>query len=209
MSNHLGTHFQEKRIQQGLSLGDLARMVGYKNVSKGSNRIALFEREDTVKEDLLVKLAEALDIDLPTVERLIEQDHQDRQREWEQWVSQPVPMKVIVKYLPAVYGTVDLPEAVTTPEQAEAFACEYAMQHRRQVCLAVSRRLSIWIDREGQVYARTEARPDTPNAPYMRLRGGTSRFLLGFGEQSPIAIVTGGTGQSARSPMPLKRVWFR
>jgi transcriptional regulator with XRE-family HTH domain len=183
MSNHLGTHFREKRIQQGLSLGQLARLVGYRNVSKGSNKVVAFERGGGITEELLARLAETLGIDLSTVERLIEQDRQDWLREWEQWVSQPVPMQLIVKYMPAVYGTVDLPSEITTPEQAEAFACEYATQHSRQVCLAVSRRLSIWIDREGQVYARTEARPDSPNAPHMRLRGGGGRFFLGFGEQ--------------------------
>ena len=68
---------------------------------------------------------------------------------------------------------------------AHAFACAYAREHGRRVCLALSRRLSVWINREGRVEARTEATPDTPNVPYMRLRGGGQRFLFSFGEAPP------------------------
>jgi transcriptional regulator with XRE-family HTH domain len=181
MSNHLGNYFREQRIQQGHSLGQLARMAGYKNASKGANKIVLFERQGEITEELLARLAEALHIDLPTVERLIDQDRSEYLRAREQWVSQPVPMQLIAKLIPAVYARVPLPETVTTPEQAEAFACEYAREHHRQVCLAVSRRLSVWIDKEGKVYARTEATPDSPNTPFMRLRGSGKGFLFGFG----------------------------
>jgi transcriptional regulator with XRE-family HTH domain len=183
MADHLGTYFRERRQQRGLGLGQLARLVGYRNVSKGSNRIARLEREGAVTADLLLRLAEALDIDLSTVEDLLEEDRQERLREWEAWVSQPVPMRLIVRLTAAVYGTVALPEGVTTPGQAEAFARAYARQHRRRVCLALSRRLSVWIDREGRVQARTEATPDVPNVPYMRVKGGAKTFHFLFGGQ--------------------------
>jgi hypothetical protein len=42
--------------------------------------------------------------------------------------------------------------------------------------LVLSRRWSVWIDANGQIQARTEARPGEPNMPLMRVRG---RFLLG------------------------------
>jgi transcriptional regulator with XRE-family HTH domain len=183
MPNHLGTYFRERRQQQGLTLGQLARMVGYRNVSKGSNKIVRFEREGAITEELLALLAEALHIDLPTVEELIEQDRKERLRAWEEWANKPEPMQLIVKYIPAVYGTVPLPPAAKTPEEAEAFACGYAKQHGRRVCLAVSRRLSIWINKEGQVEARTEAKPDSPNMPFMKLKGSPRKFLMGFGNE--------------------------
>jgi transcriptional regulator with XRE-family HTH domain len=183
MSNHLGDYFRERRQQRGLGLGQLARLLGYRNVSKGANKISRFEREGYATADLLPRLAGALGIDLPTVEGLLERDGQERLREWEEWVSQPVPIQLVVRYMPAVYGRVTLPEGITTPEQAEAFAREYARQHRRQVCLAVSRRLSVWVGTDGRVEARTEATPDTPNTPFMRLRGSGKKFVLNFGEQ--------------------------
>jgi transcriptional regulator with XRE-family HTH domain len=123
MTNHLRTYFREQRDKRGLGLGQLARLIGCRNVSKGSNRIARLEREEAVPADLLLKLAGALGIDLPTAEDLLEQDHQERLRGWEQWVSQPVPMRLVVRYLPAVYGRVALPEGSpprSTPSSSPA-----------------------------------------------------------------------------------------
>jgi hypothetical protein len=135
-----------------------------------------------VTEDLLAALADALGIDPQSVESLIEQDRQEHLRAWEEWVSEPVPMRLIARYMPAVYGRVPLPIEITTHEQAEAFACEYAKQHRRKVCLALSRRHSVWIDAQGQIYARTEATPDDLNVPFMRLKGSRTKFWMRFGE---------------------------
>jgi transcriptional regulator with XRE-family HTH domain len=110
MTNHLRDYFRGRRQRRGLSLGQLARLLGYRNVSKGSNRIARFERAGAVPADLLLHLADALGIDPPTVEDLLERDRQGRLRGWEAWVSEPVPIRLIVRYMPAVYGQVALPE---------------------------------------------------------------------------------------------------
>jgi transcriptional regulator with XRE-family HTH domain len=178
VSNHLGAYFREQRLQQGLTLGDLAQRAGYSNVSKGCNKIGRFELEGTITEELLVRLAEALHIDFATVERLVDQDRQ----EWEKWASEPVPMQLVARILPAVYSQVPLPADVTTQEQAEAFAREFAKQHGWRCCLVVSRRLSVWIGKGGEIEARTEARPGEPDSPGMTLRGSRRPFLFGFGE---------------------------
>jgi hypothetical protein len=175
-------YFRKQRERQGLGLGQLARLVGYRNVSKGANKLIRLEREGIIEEQLLVRLAETLGIEVPTVQSLMEQDRQEHLQAWETWVNQPVPMQLIVKYIPAVYGRVPIPEVVQTPDQAEAFARQYARQHGRRVCLAISRRLSIWIDQNGDVEARTEATPDYPNVPYMRLKGSGRMFVVGFGQ---------------------------
>ena len=176
--NHLGNYFYEQRTGQGFSRGQLARIVGYRNISKGANRIARFEREGIVTDDLLAALADALGIDYPTVERLIEQDRQEHLQAWDAWVSQIVPIQLVVRYMAAVYGSVKTPGDITTPEQAEAFACDYARKHRVRVCIILSRRQSVWIDEGGLVYARTEATPEKPNMPWMQIRSDKRRFLF-------------------------------
>jgi len=94
----------------------------------------------------------------------------------------------IARYLAAVYGRVPLPAEITTPELAEAFGCEYAKQHGQKVCLALSRKNSVWIDAQGQVYARTEATPEEASLPFK------TRFLLGFGESGGQNIQLEGGG---------------
>jgi transcriptional regulator with XRE-family HTH domain len=90
--NNLGDYFHEQRIGLGLSLGQVARMVGRQNISKAANQICLFERDGNITEDLLAALANALGIDIPTVQNLIEQDRQAHLKAFEAWASEPVPM---------------------------------------------------------------------------------------------------------------------
>ena len=66
------------------------------------------------------------------------------------------------------------------PEEAEHYAWGYARRHQRPVCLAVSRRLSVWINQQGEVEARTEATPDQATVPLMRLKGARHGFLWSF-----------------------------
>jgi hypothetical protein len=173
---YLGSFIKAERLKQGLTLGRLARLAGYRNINKGARRIACLERTGKATPDLLVKVVEALGLNWTTVERLAEEDWQERLRAWEGWVSEPAPMHLVVRLMAAIYVRKSLPAEVTTQEQAEAWACGYARQHRWRVCLVLSRRLSVWIDAEGQVEARTEARPSEPNVPFMQVKG--RRLLL-------------------------------
>ena len=173
--NNLGAFLRAERLRRGLSLSELARMVGYRNINKGVRRIMALEQTGSGKADLLVNVAAALNLDWTVVERLVDEDRQERLREWEQWVNEPVPIHLVVRLMAAVYARKVLPEDILTPEQAEKWACEFAREHRWRVCLVVSRRRSVWIDAEG-VYATTEARPDQSNMPIME--DGGRRFLL-------------------------------
>src|SRR5947207_2568978 len=129
MTNNLGSYFHDERVSKGLSLGQLAEKVGYRNLSKGARRITMLEREGVINELLMVKVAEALDIKLPIIEDLIEKDREEHFKEWEKWVNETVPMQMIVRYMAAVYGEKPLPEEVKTPEQAERYACGFAKEH--------------------------------------------------------------------------------
>ena len=57
---HMAQYFQKKRGEMHLSLAQLARMVGYANVSKGYRRIDLFERTGQCHPILFAKLSAAL-----------------------------------------------------------------------------------------------------------------------------------------------------
>ena len=178
MTSELGTFFRQQRLQQGLTLGQLARLVGYKNIGKGANKITRFEATGVVKEDLLIALAEVLGIDLAQIEELMEQDRLERLRRWEEWINQPVQMQMIVRLTHTVYLSKPLPPGITIHSQAESFACEYAKKHRFRVCLVLSRRHSAWINAAGQVESRIEATLDQPDLPFKRLQGRIATFLV-------------------------------
>jgi hypothetical protein len=92
-------------------------------------------------------------------------------------------MQLIAKLIPAVYARVPLPPEIITQEQAEVYAREYAQQHGWRCCLVVSRRLSVWIGKDGEIEARTEAKPGEANVPGMSLKANKRPFLFGFGER--------------------------
>jgi hypothetical protein len=173
---NLGSFIRSERVGRGLTLGQLARLVGYRNLNKGARRIACLEQTGMATSDLLVNVAEALDLDWTTVERLADEDRQKRLREWERWASEPVPMYLVIRLMAAVYARQTLPSEIETAVEAEAWACDIARRRRCRVCLVLSRRWSVWIDADGQVEAKTEARPGEPNLPSMQVQG--RRFLL-------------------------------
>lgn len=71
MLTDLARHFRGARLAKGRSLDALARQTHYGRPKKTARRIARFERDGHISEELLARLADALDIDLPTVEELV------------------------------------------------------------------------------------------------------------------------------------------
>ena len=83
---HLAEYFQKRRLDKGLGLGQVARMVGYKNLAKGRRRIETFEACGDIAADLLARLAAALDVDQATLDHLAQEDL----REWAAWANEPI-----------------------------------------------------------------------------------------------------------------------
>jgi hypothetical protein len=167
MQSELARYFAIVRRRNGIRLGQLARMVGYKNVGKGANRIDRFEKRNHIHETLLMKLAAALGIDGDTVARLIEEDRQRYLQEWTAWADTPVRPVVITGHIGGFCNGETLPEG-TTREAAEEYAAGVAREMKRPICLVMSRRLSIWFDSKGRRTSVREAQPGDVNVPYVR-----------------------------------------
>jgi hypothetical protein len=83
MTNQLGDYY---RIQCKMKLKthlDVARLVGYRNTRNGVQRLMLFEQYGVIKQSLLVKVAEVLDMDWELVEELSALDEQAKVAETE------------------------------------------------------------------------------------------------------------------------------
>ena len=178
MRSQLAKHFETVRREKDLPLSRVARAVGYKNISKGSNRISKFERFGEIPGELLEKLAQVIGIEESTIDVLIEEDRQAFLKSWKEWVAQPIRPYVVIRWIPAVYQSVELPAGTITLEQGESFAAERARAVQKRACLVWSRKLSVWFDECGNVTSRTEASPGAANVPFMRLRAGLRNFVL-------------------------------
>ena len=178
MSNHLGGHFKARRLEKGLSLGQIGRLLGYKNLSKAANKVQWFEENGSMRQDLLLKLMAILDIEPQTVQQLVAKDREDYVREWTEWASQPTPIQIVVRAIPGLMASVKLPDDVTTPEQAVAYGQALASRTKKKVFVVLSRRETVGITEEGEINGRFQATPDCDPCPSMQL--GRARFLFHF-----------------------------
>ena len=167
-----------------MRLGPLAEMVGFQNHNKGARAILEFERRGVVSDDLLQKLITALEIDQEGIAQAMEKDR----AEWEAWVSEPVPVQMILRPIPAVNVLHAMPPEIETSAEAEKYARNYAKEKGFRVCLVLSRRESLWIDADGEKTYRTFAKPGVPNMPYTTL-GGQRRFVFRVGEHRLCPVV--------------------
>ncbi|MCK9462888.1 MAG: hypothetical protein M0R80_24970 [Proteobacteria bacterium] len=165
MKTHLGNYVREQRTARGLTLGQLAKEVGYRNVGKGVNRLRALEESGTAHRKLLDAVVRALRLDARIVEELTLADRDEREREWSQWANEPIRPYVVEKIIPGVYRDLKIPDEHL--DDPQGFAQRHAEQNRRRVCFVASRRLSVWIGEDGIVEGETAAQPDVPNRPYM------------------------------------------
>jgi transcriptional regulator with XRE-family HTH domain len=177
--NHLGDYFRARRLELGLTPGDVARRLGYQNLSKGARRSLDLEAGHRASADFLARLADLLGITPEAVRQLLERDRRAYVEAWERWASEPVPPQVVVRLLPGVFGTTLLPEGVTTPDDAVTFGQREARRLRKVVFVLLSRRVSVTIAESGEVTSRSVATPDQDVTPVMRLGGKPFRLRLG------------------------------
>lgn len=178
MQSLLADHFRKQRLARGLTLGKLAARVGYRNMSRGANRIHRFEQTGQIHRDLLGKIAVALGVENETVETLATEDRRRVLAEWGQWANEPIRPHLIVRLMSAVYVRCELPSGITTVEAAEEYAAHVARERGSRVCLVLSRKTSVWFSEDGSVTAVTEATPGSPNTPMMLIGGKACRLRL-------------------------------
>ena len=122
---HMAQYFQKRRLEMHLSLTQLARMVGYANVSKGYRKIDAFERTGACHPILFAKLTAALGIDERTRNRLEYEDYKE-------WLATPANPPTPYLLRSPIRGCIGLPEEVTTVEEMEQYAADYARRHRHE-----------------------------------------------------------------------------
>ena len=78
----LSRYFKTRRLDLGLRPGAVARQMGYRSIVGAANKICQFEQTGNIHAELFAKLAEVLDIDTPTIERLVESDQRATFKSW-------------------------------------------------------------------------------------------------------------------------------
>jgi hypothetical protein len=149
---HMAQHFQKKRIEMHLSLAQLAKTLGYVNISKGFRKIDAFERTGQCHPVLFAKLAAALGIDERQRARLEYLDYKE-------WLAAPAnpPTPYLLRSL--IRGCIGLPEELKTVEEMERYASDYARKHGAAVCLVLDKRIHVRFAADGSLRDIAEALP--------------------------------------------------
>ncbi len=186
MTNFMGDWFYGIRGGHGWPLSEVARRLGYTNISKACRRVLAVERDGVADGGFLRRLAGVLGVSEGVVVYLTRQDRLAYLRAWEEWADQPTPIRVVLRAVPGFMVGVNLPDDITTADAATAFAQAYAARLQKKVFVTVSRRVSVGITEYGSLNGRFYTRPDTDPCPLVS--AGRQKFLFrttGFGAVEP------------------------
>ena len=170
MTTKLANYIKQERIKQKLNYAEVSRKMGYKNLNKGMRRIIDLEREGKFHPEVLDRIIDALNLDKEYIDQLIEEDFEQQKREFEEWVNEPVNMTYTIRIMPTIYLTYDLPTNINTEDEAVAFCCAQAKEKRKLIWLSPSRKVTIFISKDGEVTGRKETTIDEIDLPYMRIK---------------------------------------
>ena len=194
MTNYLGEGFSGIRGGHGWQLAEVARRLGYSNISKACNKLLAVEREGVADDAFLRRLAAVLEVSEGVVVYLTRQDRLSYLRAWDEWADQPTPIRVVVRAVPGFMVELAVPDDVTTPDQVVAFGRSYAARHHKKVFVVLSRRASVGITEAGEINGWFHTRPDADPCPLVSVS--RQRFLFrvgGFGAVEPYVPPTEGT----------------
>ena len=152
MTTHVAKYFQKQRLEMHLSLAQLAKMVGYANISKGYRKIDFFERHGQCHPMLFAKLAAALGIDERTRSQLAYEDYKD-------WLASPANPPTPYLLRSPIRGCLGVPEELKTVEEMEKYAADYARNCGTEVCLVLTNRIWLRFFSDGSLKEIIEAVP--------------------------------------------------
>jgi len=177
MQNRVGKIVKAERLKKRLTRGQLALAMGFRNLSKGANRITRLERDGVGDSNFRERVALVLNLDPARLAQLSIKDHREKTEIWERQIEKPTFFRLTVRAIPGFYIEKRLPSNVETPEEAEAWACQFAECHYLKVCLQISNRKRVWIDKRGRVTARSEVAYELIDLPKTTVKGKTVRFF--------------------------------
>jgi len=163
-------YLKEERLEQNFNTAELARLMGYKNVGKGMNRIIDLERENIIIPEVLEKIVNALNLDREYVNSLIVKDSDEDRRIFEEWLSQPIEMHYVMRLMPTIYLSYDLPTNINTEEEAVNFVVSIAKEKHNKCLVILSRKEKVYIAEDGDIRGKIETKFGDEDYPYVMVK---------------------------------------
>jgi len=87
----------------------------------------------------------ALNLDQTYVNSLIEKDRDKDRRKFEKWLSEPIEMYYVIRIIPAIYISYNLPTNINSEDEAFNFVAGIARERYKKCCLVLSRKEKIFL----------------------------------------------------------------
>ena len=143
MSN-ISELFENRRKKRGLTVRQVAIKTGYtrNNLSKGMRKYSRLEESDCYfpRPSIRDKFAPVLGLTEDDIQEALHADLEE--------LDQPVDPHIIIRWMPAVYGAVDLPDG-STREEAERRTREVGREKNKRCCLVLSRIRGLYVEPDG------------------------------------------------------------
>jgi hypothetical protein len=130
-------------------------MLGYRNLTKGSRLVQIFERTGNINIQLFKKLAAVLEIDVKTVNHLAYEDY----KEWFLVRSQPVAPFLLLRDVWGCPEPIPVPARLETAGEIEQYAANYARRGGWGVFLCFNNRIRICFHKDGTFQGVVEEVP--------------------------------------------------
>lgn len=143
MSN-IAELFENRRKELDLSVREVAKKAGYtqKNLSKGMRKYSRLEESDCYfpRRSIRDKFAPVLGLTDEDIQGALHADIEE--------LDEPVDPYIIVRWMPAVYGSVELPEQCSR-EEAVRKAHQVAREKNKRCCVVLSRIRGLYVEPDG------------------------------------------------------------
>ena len=184
---YVSRYLANLRIERDLKPGQLASILQAKNISKIGSLIRQFELNGEITSYWMEKLISELNPDKKALEKCIALDKtnylkelENQKLKWEEWASKSIEPYLTIRYMPAVYGTRDIPKAFTSlREDAEWWAAKEIKRFRSNGYLNWTRKEQTFFKKDGTISSRHSATFESPPASaWMQVSGSSIKFLL-------------------------------
>ena len=159
MTKIIQNYFKQRRLAKGLNTSQLAKLIGYKNLNKGSRRINDFELgKGEFEKEYIDKIIEVLEIDREELEKVKEEHLEKAQADFDEWYNQDVPNEFYFRAMATIYVKRELSEeAKANDEKAIEEATNFMKETGLRIgWLYLAHREVLHINGEGKIIYRKQ-----------------------------------------------------
>ena len=176
---HVSRYFESLRINQGLKPSQIAASLGASNIAKIGSLIRQFELTGEISFYWFQKLINLLNPEKDELQRCVKLDKNAQLTEFNKWACQTINPYLIIRYMPAVYASKEVPKAFTSSrEEAEEWCSKELRTYRAKGYLNWTKIDQTFFEKGGLNPRRCKASFEEPPCSSWMKVSGSSKFIF-------------------------------